>query len=228
MRAGVSSDDANVPSNAVPEPLPTVLVANIAGSTNLWERLPDGLRNALARHDALIENQAALHGGQLLRRRGDGDSRLIRFDSPGAAAEAAAAMMRAVAHEPWTTSVPLRVRLALASSSSPAGVDLAGAIDQAQRLYAHARPDQALLAESCALRLEAALPPELSLRALGALALAPGTPSQQVFQLVVAGLPDSPATLPPPHRCCCSTTWSTCPPPRRCWPTCWPPRPRCA
>jgi class 3 adenylate cyclase len=53
-----------------PEPAPrtlTFLFTDLEGSTRLWERFPDAMRPALARHDAIL--RAAVEGchGQVSR-----------------------------------------------------------------------------------------------------------------------------------------------------------------
>ena len=61
---------ADLPTGTV-----TFLFTDIEGSTRLWEQYPDGMRQAMAQHDALIEALVAQNGGTLVRPRGEGDSR---------------------------------------------------------------------------------------------------------------------------------------------------------
>jgi class 3 adenylate cyclase len=51
------------------------------------------MRLALVRHDALIESLVAEHGGQVVRPRGAGDSRLAVFDRPSDAAREVGALL---------------------------------------------------------------------------------------------------------------------------------------
>ena len=53
----------------------TFLFSALEGSTTLWEQQRDAMRHALMRHDALVEQIVAEHGGHVVRPRGDGDSR---------------------------------------------------------------------------------------------------------------------------------------------------------
>lgn len=48
-----------------PEGILTFLLTDIEGSTPLWERHPGVMGAALARHEALIAESVASHGGQL-------------------------------------------------------------------------------------------------------------------------------------------------------------------
>ena len=78
---------AELPSGTV-----TFLLTDVEGSTALWEAAPEGMRAALARHDALFEAAVAEHRGVHIRPRGEGDSRFAVFS---AASEAIAAALAA-------------------------------------------------------------------------------------------------------------------------------------
>ena len=52
------------------------LFTDVVGSTRLWEQHPDPMRRALARHDALIQSLTERHDGQVVRPRGECDSRV--------------------------------------------------------------------------------------------------------------------------------------------------------
>ncbi len=58
---------ADLPSGTV-----TFLLTDIEGSTALWEREPEPMRRAVARHDALLRQAIAAHHGQVFRSTGDG------------------------------------------------------------------------------------------------------------------------------------------------------------
>ena len=50
----------------------TFLFTDIEGSTPLWEKYPDEMRSALARHDDILRNAIAVHQGQIIKSTGDG------------------------------------------------------------------------------------------------------------------------------------------------------------
>src|SRR5918997_3947936 len=89
----------------------TFLFTDIEGSTALWEQHPDAMRQALVRHDALVEKIVAEHHGHVVRPRGEGDSRFAVFARATDAVTATAALQRALHAEPWPTSTPLSVRI---------------------------------------------------------------------------------------------------------------------
>src|SRR3990170_3734995 len=99
---------SNRPSGTV-----TFLFTDIEGSTALWEQHPEGMRQALVRHDALVEQIVAEHHGHVVRPRGEGDSRFAVFARATDAVTAAAALQQALYAEAWPSPTPLRVRMAL-------------------------------------------------------------------------------------------------------------------
>ena len=103
---------------ALPTGTVTYLFTDVEGSTRLWERHPEAMGTALARHDALIEGTVARLGGALVRPRGEGDSRFAVFARASDAVAAAAEVQRALAAEPWPTPTPLRVRMGLHSGEA--------------------------------------------------------------------------------------------------------------
>jgi class 3 adenylate cyclase len=63
----------------LPTGVVTFLLTDVDGSTRLWEAHPEVMRQALARHDELVETLVARHDGVLVRPRGEGDSRFAVF-----------------------------------------------------------------------------------------------------------------------------------------------------
>jgi class 3 adenylate cyclase len=64
---------------ALPSGTITFLFTDVEGSTRAWLRNAQTMGAALARHDALIEQIVAEHDGQVVRPRGEGDSRFAVF-----------------------------------------------------------------------------------------------------------------------------------------------------
>ena len=55
----------------------TFLFTDIEGSTQLWERQPDVMQEALAEHDAILREAIESNGGYIIKTTGDGISRGI-------------------------------------------------------------------------------------------------------------------------------------------------------
>ena len=77
----------------------TFLFTDVQGSTQLWEQYPDQMRVAMTRHDELIEVAVEQQGGQLVRPRGEGDSRFAIFARASDAFQAAIAIQNARLYE---------------------------------------------------------------------------------------------------------------------------------
>ena len=78
----------------------TFLFTDVEGSTRLWEQHPDAMRQALVQHDAIVEFLTEQHGGQVVRPRGEGDSRFCVFARASDAVAAAAVIQIALQEEP--------------------------------------------------------------------------------------------------------------------------------
>jgi class 3 adenylate cyclase len=59
-------------SSSRPSVTLTFLVTDIEQSTRRWEEQPEAMRQALARHDAVLREAVEDHGGRLFKHTGDG------------------------------------------------------------------------------------------------------------------------------------------------------------
>jgi predicted ATPase/class 3 adenylate cyclase len=89
----------------------TFLFTDLEGSTALWERHPDAMRAALARHDELLAGAIEGHGGYVVKTTGDGF--LAAFASAPDAVAAAIDAQLEFDREPWGETGPLRVRMGI-------------------------------------------------------------------------------------------------------------------
>ncbi|MBW3563021.1 MAG: AAA family ATPase [Actinobacteria bacterium] len=87
------------------------LLTDIEGSTRHWEREPDAMRLALARHDAILRQAVSDHRGEVMK--GAGDGIWAVFDDPEPALLAAVQAQRQIHEMEWATGEPLRIRIAL-------------------------------------------------------------------------------------------------------------------
>jgi class 3 adenylate cyclase len=91
----------------LPEGIVTFLLTDIEGSTPLWETHRAAMSTALARHETLIAETVASHGGQLIKSRGEGDSTLSVFVRATDAVAAALALQQALAAAGWPDDITL-------------------------------------------------------------------------------------------------------------------------
>jgi predicted ATPase/class 3 adenylate cyclase len=125
----------------------TFLLTDIVASVSLWERDPESMSQAVARHDTIIRDTVSACGGELVRAKGEGDSTFSVFVHPGDAIAAARTLQGAVASEPWDSAVPLRVRAGVhTGDAEPRDGDWYGpAVNRAARLRSLANGNHTLV-----------------------------------------------------------------------------------
>src|SRR5947209_6130648 len=177
--------------SSLPTGTVTFLFTDIEGSTRLWEEHPDAAREALARHDRLVEEIVERNGGSVVRPRGEGDSRFAVFSRATGAVSAAAELQIALQNEPWRTPVPLKVRMALHTGEADLreGDYYGSAVNRCARLRSAAHGGQILLSEVTYGLVHDALPEGLEVLDMGEHRLKDLIRPEHIFQLVVSGLP---------------------------------------
>jgi predicted ATPase/class 3 adenylate cyclase len=181
---------ATMPSGTV-----TFLFTDIDGSTPLWAQFPEAMRVALARHNAIVRQAIEAHGGSLFKT--VGDAAYAAFAVAADALAAAIAAQRTLAAEAWNETGPLHVRMALHSGAAQArGGDYFGhALNRTARLLAAGHGGQVLLSAATWELLRDQLPPDVTLRDLGAHWLKGLSRPEQIYQLVAPELPRDFPTL---------------------------------
>ncbi len=169
----------------------TFLFTDVEGSTRLWEQAPDAMRQAMARHDTLIEACVSSNAGQLVRPRGEGDSRFAVFARATDAIAAARDIQQSFFTETWITPRPVRVRMALHTGQADlrAGDYYGSDVNRCARLRAIASGGQTLLSQVTFDLVRDAPPPQVVLRDLGEHRLKDLQRAEHVFELDAAGLP---------------------------------------
>ena len=103
-------------------PLPTgtvtFLFTDIEGSTRLFQQDPETMKDALARHHALLQGAIDAHGGRVFHVLGDGFC--SAFEDAGEALRAALEAQRALHSEDWGALGAVRVRMGLHTGSAEA------------------------------------------------------------------------------------------------------------
>jgi class 3 adenylate cyclase len=168
----------------------TYLFTDVEGSTRLWEHFPDQMRQALVRHDGLVESVVTRHGGVVVRPRGEGDSHFAVFAHAADAAVAAVTLQSELAHESWPVETPLRVRMALHTGEADLrdGDYYGMAVNRCARLRALAAGGQILATHVTRDLVHTGLPDGIHLRDLGEHYLSDIPQPEHVYQLDSAGL----------------------------------------
>jgi len=176
---------------ALPTGTVTFVISDIEGSTRRWAEDP-AMEEALAIHDRITRSSIESHDGVWVKHTGDGA--LAAFDTPGAAAVAAADIQRALEAAPWP-GTPLMVRIGIHTGAATAhDGDYHGLTVSATARVADAgHGGQVLLSEAAATLLDS-LPDGLQLVDLGPDRLKDLEGARHLHQLAGEGLE---GTFPP-------------------------------
>ena len=185
------------PERPAPEPsqaaainvgLATLLFTEIEGSVRLWEADRDAMAAASARHDDIVRAQVEASGGHVFKAMGEAHRAV--FADPLAALSAAVAIQRAVAVEPWPSSLPIRVCMALHSGAyAERDGDYVGpVVNRAARLLDVGHGGQVLVTAAVYALLAERLPAGIAFRDLGEQRLRDLGRAERVFQVTGAGL----------------------------------------
>lgn len=94
------------------------LFTDVEGSTSRWEKSPDRMDAAIARHDGIVDRIVSAHGGEILTRSGDGIFAVFRT---GRLLECALALQLALQREDWSEVGGLAVRIGAHASLADQG-----------------------------------------------------------------------------------------------------------
>ena len=172
----------------------TFLFTDIEGSTARWEREPDAMHVALARHDALLRAIVAAQNGWVFKM--VGDACCAAFARADDAVAAAAAAQRAIASEDWETVDPLWVRIAVHTGQVEErdGDYIGPPLNRVTRLLAAGHGGQTLLSQATHDITRGELPPDYALVDHGRHRLKDLIEPEQIFEL---RLPELEREFPP-------------------------------
>ena len=162
----------------------TFLFTDIEASTRLWEREPERMRPAMARHDALAREVVRAHGGHFVKKTGDGLH--AAFADALDAVLAAVDLQLGLARIEEECGLPLRARCGMhAGAFERRDDDYYGtAVNRAARIMAAAHGGQVLVSGAIAQPLEPRLPRAIALRDLGAARLRDLSRPERIYQVV--------------------------------------------
>ena len=186
--AGRVASDVRPPTGTI-----TFLFTDIEGSTRFWEYYPEAMQRTLVRHDRLLREVIARHGGYIFTTAGDAFS--VAFQSPQAALDAAIDAQRSIAAETPDEMGRLHVRMALHTGAADErdGDYFGPTLNRCARLLAAGHGGQVLVSLTTGELIRDTLPEEVALRDLGEHRLRDLARSERVFQLLH---PDLPASFP--------------------------------
>ncbi|HEY5427368.1 MAG TPA: adenylate/guanylate cyclase domain-containing protein [Candidatus Tumulicola sp.] len=176
-------------SATLPTGTVTFLFTDVEGSTNLWERCPDAMRDALADHDAIVRRVTTDRGGVVFKT--FGDQFCCAFHHAQDALNAAIDTQRALREHPWPAEVgSLHVRIGIhAGKAVERDGDYFGpTVNRVARLMSIGNGEQILVSTAAAALLRTVLPDGVELRDLGAHRLRDLSQPETTYQVVARGL----------------------------------------
>src|SRR5215207_1462815 len=177
--------------SSLPTGTVTFLFTDIEGSTKFWERSPEAMQRALARHDQILRNAVEGHAGYVFKT--VGDAFCCAFATAPDALEVSLFSQRALlSREGWPEETgPLLVRMALhAGAAEERDGDYFGPpVNRVARLLSAGHGGQVLLSLTAQELVRDQLPPDVELSYLGEHRLKDLFRPERVFQLVAPDLP---------------------------------------
>jgi class 3 adenylate cyclase len=172
-------------SRSLPTGVVTFLLTDIEGSTRLWENEHEAMAEALVRHDSIANTCVRRLNGSVVKSKGEGDSVFAVFPRARDAVMAALVLQCALAAEPWPTSTPIRVRMAIHTGRVELrdGDYYGPTVNRCARLRALAKGGQVLVSGASARLTEGQLPSRATLTDLGSHMLKDLSAPERVWQL---------------------------------------------
>jgi predicted ATPase/class 3 adenylate cyclase len=174
----------------LPTGIVTFLFTDIQGSTPLWERDPDGMREALALHNAVLADAIAAHDGHWFKTVGDAFQ--AAFADSAHAVHAAVAGQRGLAQAEWGRTGPLLVRMGIHTGSAIAeGTDYATThtLNRVARIMSAAHGGQIVLSQEVLDEIAHRMPEEITLRDMDKHRMKGLTHLEHLYQVIAPDLP---------------------------------------
>jgi class 3 adenylate cyclase len=172
----------------------TFLFTDIEGSTKLWERSPQAMQRALARHDEILREAIEDRGGYVFKT--VGDAFCAAFPTAPDALESTVEAQRRLLEEQWLETGRLRVRMALHTGATEErdGDYFGPPVNRVARLLSAGHGGQVLLSLPTHEMVRDQLPAGAALMDLGEQSLKDLFRPERVFQLRA---PDLAPEFPP-------------------------------
>jgi class 3 adenylate cyclase len=173
----------------LPQGTVTFLFTDLEGSTRRWEAHPGEMRDALARHDAIVRGAVESHDGVVFSTMGDGMAAV--FASAREAVRAVLVAQQGLAAEDWgEVTGPLAARMGLLTDEGVLGGEhyLNQPLNRCARLMAAGHGGQALVSGATELLVREDLPEGCALVDLGEHRLRDLARPVRIFQLAGPGL----------------------------------------
>ena len=184
---------------ALPSGTVTFLFTDIEGSTKLAQQYPEAMPVMLARHHEILRQAIQAQSGYIFQN--EGDSLAVAFHSAIDALNAALSAQQMLQEEPWSPA-PIKVRMGihtgaaqLNDTSAPTIYTGYATVATTQRVMSAGHGGQILLSGATRELVRDALPANTELVDLGEKRLKDLLRPEHIYQINIAGLPSTFATL---------------------------------
>jgi predicted ATPase/class 3 adenylate cyclase len=198
--------------NALPSGIVTFLFTDIEGSTSLWEKHPEAMKSALAKHDSILKSAVESNHGYVIKTTGDGVHAV--FEKAADAANAAigaqlslkslildnsdvASIQAGKSAQPYsTTNMQVKVRMGLHTGEAELrdGDYFGQTLNRAARIMSAGHGGQILVSDVTVQVAREYLPADVSLFDLGEHHLKGLLHAEKIYQVVA---PDLQKDFPP-------------------------------
>ncbi len=167
----------------------TFVFTDIEGSSQRWEKFPDAMALALARHDTILREAFDSRGGLVFKT--IGDAFCVAFDTAQSAVNAVLEAQRLLRMETWDDVNGLRVRMAVHTGAAEfRDNDYFGqALNRVSRILSSGHGGQTLLSLAAEALVRDNLPEGVRLRHLGEHRLRDLARPEHIYQLLANDLP---------------------------------------
>ena len=168
---------SNLPTSTV-----TFLFTDIENSTPLWEKHPEAMKSALAKHDSLARSISLLHNGRIIKTTGDGF--LVVFATATDAVQAAIHAQQAIQKDSWD-DVAIKVRMGIHTGEAELrdGDYFGGTLNLAARIMSIGHGGQILISETTLQIAQEHLSAHVSVTDLGEHRLKGLSKVERIFQI---------------------------------------------
>ena len=168
---------SNLPTGTV-----TFLFTDIENSTPLWEKHPEAMKSALAKHDSLVRSISLLHNGRIIKTTGDGFH--VVFATATDAVQVAIHAQQAIQKESWD-DVAIKVRMGIHTGEAELrdGDYFGGTLNLAARIMSIGHGGQILISETTLQIAQEHLSDHLSVTDLGEHRLKGLSKIERIFQI---------------------------------------------
>ena len=171
--------------NTFPSGTVTFLFTDIEGSTPLWEKHPEAMRAALAKHDSILKKSVESNNGQIIKTTGDGIHAVFStvIDSVNAALDTQRGLQTSGFLKNSEVSIRVRMGMHTGEAELRDGDYFGGTLNRAARIMSIGHGGQILLSETTLQIAQEHLSSEISVRDLGQYQLKGLKQAEKIYQI---------------------------------------------